>query len=238
MSILDRLVASASAHVLTGIERSWLRDRRRELLAGARGSVVEIGAGGGENLAFYPATVESVTLVDQSGFVARRLRARVERRGDRAPHVEVVEGRAESLPFPDGSVDHVVSTLTLCTVEDLTTAIREIRRVLRPSGSLLLLEHVAATGRPARTQRVLSPVWPLLSGGCHLTRDLVAALSDAGFDTAEIVSTHRPRFAVLNPVVWGSARVRRPWQSFDTGALRVSRVRARARASRADAETE
>lgn len=236
MSILDRLAANASAHVLSSFERAWLGRRRAELLADARGAVVEVGAGSGANLEHYPATVQTVSLVDQSTFVTRRLRARAQRRGDRPPLVEVVEARAEALPFPDGSLDHVVSTFTLCTVEDLTRSIREIRRVLRPAGTLLLLEHSAATGRPARTQRLLEPLWPAFSGGCHLTRDLLTALSDAGFDTTGLETAHRSRLAVLNPVLYGAARVRPGWQSYDTGAFRVQR--ATALPARTEAQTE
>ena len=187
------------------IERKWMGGRRRRLLAGARGAVLEIGGGTGANLSHYR-DVDRVIVTEPDPFMRRRLGQKLEEA--RVP-VEVSAAGAGELPFPDGSFDTVVSTLVLCTVPDQESALDEIRRVLRPGGRLLFIEHVRAAGSTARWQDRLEPLWWRLRGGCHPNRDTVAAIKEAGFEIETFESFHPPVFlSSLTPFVQGSATVR------------------------------
>ena len=195
MGLLDRAFASVYDRVLAASEVRGLADQRAELLADLDGTVVEIGAGTGLNLTHYPATVDRLVLCEP----APEMRAHLEeRRRDLAPapaEVEVSEAGAELLPFPDGSVDHVVSTLVLCTVTDLDRTITELARVVRPGGTVRLLEHVVAPEERTglrRAQRVVEPAWKVLARGCHLTREPRARLADAGFDVSAVGDDRMP----------------------------------------------
>ncbi|MFE7311781.1 class I SAM-dependent methyltransferase [Streptomyces sp. NPDC057555] len=169
--LYPRISAYADAH--------GSREHRRELLAGARGSVVEIGAGIGTNFRHYPAEVEQVIAVEPEP----RLRSLAVRAASAARiPVEVRPGRAERLPLDDASVDVAVASLVLCTIADVPAALAEARRVLKPTGELRFYEHVRAQEpHTYRRQRILNPLWRLLGGGCNVTRDTEAALRTAGF---------------------------------------------------------
>src|ERR687897_3594193 len=168
------------------MERKWMGDRRRRLLAGARGAVLEIGGGTGANLAHYR-DVDRVTIAEPDPFMRSRIGPKLE---DARVPVEVSAAGAETLPFPDGSFDTVVSTLVLCTVQDHDAALDEVRRVLRPGGRLLFIEHVRADGSAARWQDRLGPLWGRLFGSCHLDRDTIAAIEEAGFEIETFESFH------------------------------------------------
>jgi ubiquinone/menaquinone biosynthesis C-methylase UbiE len=186
-------------------ERRWMGERRRRLLAGARGAVLEIGGGTGANLAHYR-SVDRVTIAEPDPFMRNRIGPKLDEA--RVP-VEVSAAGAEALPYPDGSVDTVVSTLVLCTVPDQEAALDEVRRVLRPGGRLLFIEHVRAAGSAARWQDRLEPLWRRLLGGCHPNRDTVAAIEEAGFEIETFESFYPPDpLSALMPHVQGSATVR------------------------------
>ncbi len=188
------------------MERRWMGGRRARLLAGARGTVLEVGGGTGANLSHYR-DVDRVTVVEPDPFMRKRLGPK--RESARVP-VEVSAAGAEALPFPDGSFDTVVSTLVLCTVPDQGSALEEIRRVLRPGGRLLFIEHVRAAGSMARWQDRIEPLWRRLLGGCHPNRDTVAAMEEAGFQIETFERFYPPvPLSGLTPHVQGSATVRR-----------------------------
>ena len=187
------------------MERRWMGGRRRRLLAGARGAVLEIGGGTGANLPHYR-NVDRVIVAEPDPFMRKRLDQKL---ADVCVPVEVSTAGAETLPFPDGSFDTVVSTLVLCTVPDQEVALDEVRRVLRPGGRLLFIEHVRAAGSTARWQDRIEPLWGRLLGGCHPNRDTVAAIEEAGFEIETFESFHPPVFlSSLTPHVQGSATVR------------------------------
>jgi ubiquinone/menaquinone biosynthesis C-methylase UbiE len=187
------------------MERRWMGGRRMRLLAGAHGAVLEIGGGTGANLAHYRG-VDRVTIAEPDPFMRKRIGPKLE--NARVP-VEVSEAGAEALPFPDGSFDTVVSTLVLCTVPDQEAALDEVRRVLRPGGRLLFIEHVRAAGSAARWQDRLEPLWRRLLGGCHPNRDTVAAIEEAGFEIETFESFYPPDpLSSLTPHVQGSATIR------------------------------
>lgn len=211
MSNEHRLFAALYDRLNGAMERGWMGERRSRLLAGgaglageagAWGEVLEIGGGTGANLPHYRGAVR-VTVSEPDPFMRAKLRPKLP--GARVP-VEVSAAGAESLPFPDASFDAVVSTLVLCTVPDQRAALAEIRRVLRPGGRLLFIEHVRAEGRTARWQDRIEPVWRRLLAGCHPNRDTVAAIRAAGFEV-EVLERFEPPVPLsgLTPHVQGAA---------------------------------
>ncbi|HEX5569227.1 MAG TPA: class I SAM-dependent methyltransferase [Streptomyces sp.] len=189
-------------------ERAGVGAHRAELLAGLSGRVVEVGAGSGLNFARFPATVGEVVAVEPEPRL-RRLAAGAASRA--AVPVTVVPGTAEALPVGSGEFDAAVVSLVLCSVRDLSRALAEIRRVLRPGGELRFYEHVRAEGHAmAVAQRVLDrTVWPRLFGGCHTGRDTVAAIGAAGFASVSHRRLRVPERGVPTPVselVLGRAR--------------------------------
>jgi ubiquinone/menaquinone biosynthesis C-methylase UbiE len=203
--VLDRVFAAAYDPVLRSAERAGLAELRDELLADVTGHVVELGAGTGANLDHLGDGVERWTALEPSAAMATRLRAHAHRTVDH--EVEVLEAPAEALPLADASVDVMVSTLVLCTVADLPRALAEVRRVLRPHGRFLLIEHVRGEGGTQRLQRTLDPVWHVIGRGCHLTRDTRHALDVAGFDTSGLRDVQLPLPAPTRPGLVGTATV-------------------------------
>ena len=194
----SRLFALAYDPFLARAEQLGIADARRDLLAGATGDVLEIGAGTGLNLPYYPAAAR-VTFTEPDPHMAKRLR----RRG-----AEVVEAGAEALPFADDSFDVVVSTLVLCTVPDVPAALAEVRRVLRADGTLLFLEHVRAPAGSSveRWQERLHGPWKAFACGCHCNRDLLTTLAGASFAADAESRDWRFMPAIVRPVVVGQAR--------------------------------
>ncbi|MFJ3672621.1 class I SAM-dependent methyltransferase [Streptomyces sp. NPDC090106] len=175
------LFARSYARVSVALESRGMSGVRARLLAGLSGRVVEIGAGNGLNFAHYPGAVAEVVAIEPERGL-RRLA--VEAAVRCAVPVDVVPGTAEALPVKSEAFDAAVVSLVLCSVRDVPRALAELRRVLRPGGELRFFEHGRGGGPAMRaTQRALDrTVWPPLSGGCHLSRDTVAALRDAGFE--------------------------------------------------------
>lgn len=176
--LFARSYARASVAAETRLGMARVRDR---LLGGLTGRVLEVGAGNGLNFAYYPDAVSEVVAVEPE----RTLRARAEEAARRARvPVDVVPGVAEALPVESEAFDAVVLSLVLCTVRDVPAALAEAERVLRPGGELRFFEHGRGGGTVMRfTQRALDrTVWPPLAGGCHLARDPVGALREAGFE--------------------------------------------------------
>ncbi|MGY1624759.1 class I SAM-dependent methyltransferase [Geodermatophilus sp. SYSU D00965] len=179
------LFARFYARLAPAMERSGAGEHRQRLLAAVSGRVVEVGAGTGANFAHFPASVTEVVAVEPEAYL--RARAEEAARHARVP-VTVVDGVADRLPAGDGEFDAAVVTLVLCSVPDPDGALREISRVLRPGGRLHFWEHVRADGGAlARVQRGLDrTVWPALCGGCHASRDTLAAVEGAGFHVEQV----------------------------------------------------
>jgi len=163
-----------------------LEDRRR-WVPRAHGNVLELGVGSGLNLAFYDRTrVEKVTGIDPSAPLLSRARARV---ADAPVPVELVEGMAENLPFDARSFDSVLVTFSLCSVDDPARVLAEVRRVLRPGGELVFVEHgLAPDARTQRWQHRLTPIWRRIGGGCRLDRDVAGTLRSAGYELGELAA--------------------------------------------------
>lgn len=160
-------------------ERAGVGAHRDELLAGATGRVIEIGAGSGLCFSHYPDTVGEVMATEPEPHLRRLAR----RAADSAPvPVQIVDAPAEDLPFAPGSFDVAIASLVLCSVPDQQVALAEIRRVLRPGGQLRFYEHVRSrTPSKARLQDRVDPLWRRVLGGCHANRDTPAAIAQAGF---------------------------------------------------------
>lgn len=203
---MGRLFAAIYDRVMAGAERRCLGAWRRELLAPVSGDLLEIGAGTGRNLEHLPENLGDVYLAEPSAPMRKRLQSRIGTQAA-ARRIRALDAGAEALPLPDASVDAVVSTLVLCTVKDPQRALAEIRRVLKPGGSLLLIEHIAHDGHwTKRLQRGLDPLWRVCADGCRLTRSTGDTLREAGFDTSALEQRElRPGAPWIRRVLVGAA---------------------------------
>ncbi|HEV2369211.1 MAG TPA: class I SAM-dependent methyltransferase, partial [Acidimicrobiales bacterium] len=205
-----RFFAAAYDRITESAERAGLAERRRELLAGATGRVLEIGGGTGHNLPYFTAAREVVVL-EPDGAMARRMRPKL----DRCPApVRVVEAGIDhpdlaALGVEDASFDTVVSTLVLCTVPDIDAAATAVRRLMTDDAQVLFIEHVLAPTRwRARVQRAANPLWGRLAAGCHLDRDAVPSLRRAGLTFGTYDRVRLPLGPLAGPGVVGRAVVR------------------------------
>jgi len=182
-SVKHPLFARLYSRVLApSFERHGGADLRRRVLAGLKGTVVEVGAGDGANFPHYPDEVARVVAVEPEAYLREQASSHTDER------IELRNAVATDLPVGDGEADAVVFTLVLCSV-DQAGALAEARRVLRPGGELRFLEHVRAhePSSVRRVERVLdATVWPRLFGGCHVSRDTVEAIKAAGFTVTEL----------------------------------------------------
>lgn len=184
-------------------EIASMRRLRRTLLAEVRGRVVEIGAGTGLNVAHYPEAADALVLTEPEPGMRRKLARRLDRHGRAA---RISDAPAECLPFADASVDTVVATLVLCTVEEPERALREIARVLRPDGQLLFIEHVRARSRflAACQDKLLQP-WRGFAGGCVCNRPTVDLMRACGFRVEADDAVWRGMPAIVHPLAVGRA---------------------------------
>jgi ubiquinone/menaquinone biosynthesis C-methylase UbiE len=189
-------------------ERTVVGELRTSTLNPARGRLLVIGLGPGYDLEHLPRAVDSVIALDPSAAMLRKARHRVETAQRTMPAL-ALQGVAERLPLSDDSVDAILCAFVLCSVDDVQRSLGEFRRVLRPHGQLLLLEHVGAAPdtRTRRVQQLLDPVWPHLAAGCHLTRDLRADVVAAGFDADGVHDVRMPAIPICSASLTGVARV-------------------------------
>ena len=157
---------------------------RKRTTDGLSGTVLEVGFGSGTNVPYYPDEVDRVYAIDPAT-IGRKLAAK-RLRASSVP-VEFIDLDGDRIPLEDASVDYALSTWTLCTIPDEEQALREIRRVLRPGGTLHFLEHgISDDAKVARRQRRVDGFQARVAGGCHLIRDHPAALAAAGFDNVDV----------------------------------------------------
>jgi ubiquinone/menaquinone biosynthesis C-methylase UbiE len=198
-----RLFAALYDTVSKGSEAAGVREERRQLLAGAEGATIEIGAGTGLNLEHYPEAMTRLVLAEPDRHMRRRLRRRVDALGRAA---EVIDAAAERLPFPDATFDTAVVTLVLCSVASQEVALAEIARVLKPNGRLLFIEHVRS-GDPklAKRQDRIRPLYNLV--GCNPNRETLAAIEASALRVESVRHGEVPKAPkVERPMIVGTAR--------------------------------
>lgn len=196
--VLPRVISCACGQKSIG-------KRRQELLPLAQGHVFELGCGGGINQAYYPDSgIVSFAGIDPHEGLLDRAIAQARARGWDA---DIRRGYGEAIPFADSAFDTAVCTYTLCSVEDPARVLSELRRILRPGGSLLFLEHGRSPDASvAKWQERIEPFWKPLAGGCHLTRPIGSSLRAAGFDVAPIGQAYLPGTPrIMGWMEWGVA---------------------------------
>jgi SAM-dependent methyltransferase len=205
MSLRTTFFAMTYDHQMAKTEKAGLGSIRERLLAGASGDVLEIGGGTGANLPCYGPAVGSLTITEPQPPMLRRLERAVR---EHRPDTRVLRAPAEDLPFDDGSFDVAVSTLVLCGVDDQPRALRELRRVLRPGGRLLFLEHLRSEDpATARLQDRLNWLNRLVVC-CDCNRPTLESVRAAGFAVVEMEHTALPKAPpFVRPAVVGAATV-------------------------------
>jgi ubiquinone/menaquinone biosynthesis C-methylase UbiE len=194
----DRCLATA--------EEACLKEWRQELLVQVSGDVLEIGAGTGANIDFYPETVVRLVMSEPDKNMRKQLHTRLA--GSAMENASVTGGSAENIEADTASFDYVVTSLVCCSVTNLETVFLEIRRVLRPDGCLVFLEHVAALEGSSRRrwQNRVTPLWRRLASNCHLNRETEAAMLSAGFIFREIRrESMRKVMPLVRPTIRGIA---------------------------------
>jgi len=203
MSLRARFFAATYDRQIAKTEKAGLRAFREGLLAGAAGQVLEIGGGTGANLRCYGPAVESLTMTEPQPAMLRRLQRAVR---EHAPAAKVLRAPAEDLPFEDHTFDVAVSTLVLCGVEDQPRALRELRRVLRPGGRLLFIEHVRSDD-PGRARLQDRMNWlNRFVVCCDCNRPTLVSIREAGFTVTQVEHTALPKAPkFVSPTIVGTA---------------------------------
>ena len=203
MSLRSRIFAATYDRQLRRAEKAGLTEMRRKLVSQAAGTVLEIGGGTGANLAHYRPAVTSLTITEPDASMLKRLERRV---SAQAPATIVLRAPAEDLPFEDDTFDVVVSTLVLCGVDDQPRAVREIRRVLRPGGQFLFLEHVRAADPAAAKKQDRMNWFNRAVVCCDCNRPTLDTIEGAGFRLTALEHTELPKApSFVRPTIVGIA---------------------------------
>ena len=179
---------------------------RSRIVPKAEGDVLELGCGGGINMQFYdPERIRSFAGLDPSPALLDASRAAAQAKGMTA---DIRGGVGEAMPFADSSFDTILVTFTLCSVDEQAQVLREMRRVLRPGGKALFLEHGRAPDDSVQKwQRRIEPLWKRIGGNCHLTRAITGAYEAAGFTIASADKAYMPKTPrPFGWIEWGEAR--------------------------------
>jgi ubiquinone/menaquinone biosynthesis C-methylase UbiE len=203
VSLRRRFFALTYDRQVAKVERAGLGELRQKLLADASGRVLEVGSGTGTNLPYYGPGVESLTVTEPEPAMLRRLEQRVR---EQAPRAKVVRAPAEQLPFEDDAFDVAVSTLVLCGVDDQARALGELRRVLRPGGRLIFIEHVRSDEPGlARWQDRLNGLNKFVAC-CDCNRRTLDSIKAEGFEVTKVDHTELKKVPpFVRPLVVGTA---------------------------------
>lgn len=181
--------------------------QRQKIVPDAAGDILEIGFGSGLNVPFYdPSKVRKIWALEPSAGMRRKAQAALD---DTEMDIEFIDLPGEQIPLDDNSVDTVLVTYTLCTIPDAEAALQGMRRVLKPSGRLLFIEHGKAPDEDVlRWQNRLNPVWSRIAGGCQMNRDIPALIKAGGFDIKLDERMYIPGARILCYNFWGTAVAR------------------------------
>ena len=203
MGLRSRIFALSYNRLMASGEKAGLAEIRATLLARASGAVLEVGAGTGLNLIHYASEVNTLTMTEPDASMLRRLEHVA---GRIAQSTTILRAPAEDLPFEDATFDTVVSTLVLCGVDDQPRALREIRRVLKPGGRLLFVEHVRSDDAAVARQQDRINWLNRLVVGCDCNRPTLETLERGGFVIDDIVHGELPKSpSFVRPMIVGSA---------------------------------
>jgi ubiquinone/menaquinone biosynthesis C-methylase UbiE len=204
MNMYEKYVLPQVINCVCGLKP--MMRQREKVVPHATGVVLEIGVGSGLNLPYYDAhKVKQIIGIDPTPAVSK-LQSRVD---NISIPFELIKKGAESLDLDNQSIDTVVVTYTFCTIPDVESSLAEIRRVIKPQGEVLFIEHGKAPDESVRrTQDRINPIWRRLSGGCHLNRDIPALLQANGFDVNQLEEMYLPGWKPATYNVWGSASSR------------------------------
>ncbi len=191
MGFYDKYILPPILNLVMG--QKDIAELRRDVVPAARGRVLEVGMGSGLNLPFYGAEAEDVVGLDPSPELLKMAARRI---ADTPVPVRLVDGSAEDIPVTDASFDTVLTTWTLCSIPDGARALAEMRRVLKPSGELIFIEHGRSPdARVVAWQDRLTPLWRRCAGGCHMNRDMETLIGAAGFT----ISRMRTGYMIKGP---------------------------------------
>lgn len=204
MSFYDNRVLPHVIHIACGTKP--ILKQREKIVPQAEGRILEIGMGSGINIGYYnPNKVEKVWGLEPSIGMRKKAKSRV----DAAPFdLEWLDLPGEEIPLDDKSIDTIVLTYTLCTIPDWLSAVKQMRRVLKPGGKLLFSEHGKAPDAVVeKWQERVNPFWMKIAGGCHLNRDIPKLLAEGGLIIKEIDTLYVPKTPkIAGFTYWGYAQ--------------------------------
>ncbi len=203
---MSRFFAFIYDAMLANTEEACLQDWRKELLANVYGDILEVGAGTGANVGFYPQTIRSLTVSEPDKFMRKKLKIKLS--SNTIKQCVIKNFTMENIDLADESIDCVVSTLVCCSVKNPVKSLNQVYRVLKPGGLLVFIEHVAAENNPARLkwQNRINPIWKRISGNCHTNRETEKYIKQAGFTIKSIEkSSMRKAPAFVRPTIRGIA---------------------------------
>ncbi|MDV2581480.1 class I SAM-dependent methyltransferase [Alkalibacillus haloalkaliphilus] len=191
---MSKLVPKFYDLIMAPIENKRFKRIRSDMLVHAAGHVLEIGSGTGVNFPLYK-DATTVTAVEPDETMKERSMEKVI--NSKVP-IEVRLAYAENLPFVEDQFDCLVVTLALCTIQDVNQALSEMRRVVKPGGQVMLFEHVRLNHSiVGKVQDVLTPFWKKVAGGCHLNREPLTLIKEAGFEVVEVEQMYKGLFLVI-----------------------------------------
>lgn len=186
------------------LERRTLGKLRAELLSPLHGTIVDVGAGTGANVPYFSADANVIAL-EPDRSMARRIAGKMN--AAKASVEMVIADDTELDRMKEGSADAVVATLVLCMVPDPEATLRRMKRILKPAGILVIMEHVRSPGTVGKVQDVIAPAWRIVAGGCNLNRDTKAAIAAAGFDVHALQTERIVKIAPIQHLLYGTATV-------------------------------
>ena len=191
-----------------GCSAKPIQKQREKVVPLAEGRVLEVGCGAGTNFDFYDySKIDHIDAIEPAGGMLKRSRKKAASLGLTDEQVTFSDAGAEAVPVPSESIDTVVFTFVLCTIPDWQAALTEARRVLKPGGKVLFSEHgLSPDAGVAKWQRRIEPVWKVIAGGCHITRDVEGMFRETGFQLENPQSMYVPGPKIASYMSWGAAR--------------------------------